>query len=218
MFKLPELPYKYDSLEPFIDAATMEVHHSKHHQTYTNNLNDALSKHPELESKSIEELLSIPGNIPEDIRAAVVNNGGGYYNHNLFWTYMTPEKTKPSAKLENTLIETFESIDNFKELFNKTATTRFGSGWAWLVLDNADKLKIYSTANQDSPLSLGDKPLLAVDVWEHAYYLKYQNRRPEYLQNWWNVVNWQQVEELYKSIRRSNLNNNYSFTIPYSFF
>lgn len=195
MFKLPELSCKYDALEPFIDAATMEIHHSKHHQTYTNNLNDALSKHPELGEKTIEELLSAPSDIPEGIRTAVVNNGGGFYNHSLFWTYMTPEKTKPGEKLEKMLIDTFGSMDSFKELFIKTATTRFGSGWAWLVLDNTGKLKVYSTANQDSPLQMGDKPLLTVDVWEHAYYLKYQNRRPEYLQNWWNVINWAAVSE-----------------------
>ncbi|NMB69921.1 superoxide dismutase [candidate division WWE3 bacterium] len=195
MFKLPELSYKYDSLEPFIDAATMEIHHSKHHQTYTNNLNDALSKHPELEEKTIEELLSSQSNIPEDIRVAVVNNGGGFYNHSLFWTYMTPEKTRPSEKLEKKLIDTFGSMESFKELLIKTAATRFGSGWAWLVLDKTDNLKVYSTANQDSPLQMGDRPLLNVDVWEHAYYLKYQNRRPEYLQNWWSVINWATVSE-----------------------
>jgi len=195
MFKLPELPYSYDSLEPFIDAATMEVHHSKHHQAYTNNLNDALAKHPELSEKGIEELLSSPMDIPEDIRSAVINNGGGYLNHNLFWTYLTPEKTQPSDKLTEMINNAFGSFESFKETFSKTATTRFGSGWAWLVLDKSNKLKIYSTANQDSPLTLGDKPLLAIDVWEHAYYLKYQNRRPEFVQNWWNVVNWNTVSD-----------------------
>lgn len=195
MFKLPELSYSYDSLEPFIDAATMEVHHSKHHQAYTNNLNDALSKHPELEGKSIEELLTNPQEIPEDIRTAVLNNGGGYYNHNLFWSYLSPNKSEPSNTLKGTLTETFGSFDGFKETFTKAATTRFGSGWAWLVIDKYGKLKVYSTANQDTPLAMGDKPLLAIDVWEHAYYLKYQNRRPEYIQNWWNVVNWEFVSK-----------------------
>ncbi len=197
MYKLPELQYSYDSLEPYIDAATMEIHYSKHHQTYTNNLNDAISKHPELEGKTIESLLEDPTSIPEDIRTAVINNGGGYLNHNLFWSYMTPEKTVPSQDLLESINTTFGTLDAFKEQFTKAATTRFGSGWAWLVKDKENKLKIYSTANQDSPLTLGDKPLLGIDVWEHAYYLKYQNRRIEFVQNWWNVVNWNTVSDNY---------------------
>lgn len=197
MYKLPELQYSYDSLEPYIDAATMEIHYSKHHQTYTNNLNDAISKHPELEGKTIESLLEDPTSIPEDIRTAVINNGGGYLNHNLFWSYMTPEKTVPSQDLLESINTTFGTLDAFKEQFTKAATTRFGSGWAWLVKDKENKLKIYSTANQDSPFTLGDKPLLGIDVWEHAYYLKYQNRRIEFVQNWWNVVNWNTVSDNY---------------------
>jgi superoxide dismutase, Fe-Mn family len=193
MFKLPDLPYSYNALEPFIDATTMEVHHSKHHQAYTNNLNDALAKHPELADKTIEELLANPTSLPEDIRTTVINNGGGFYNHILFWTYLTPEKTQPSEKIMAALNSVFGSFEAFKEDFTKAATTRFGSGWAWLVLDSTNTLKVYSTSNQDTPLALGDKPLLALDVWEHAYYLKYQNRRPEYIQNWWNVVNWDTV-------------------------
>jgi Fe-Mn family superoxide dismutase len=194
MFKLPELGYAYDALEPHIDARTMEIHHTKHHAAYTNNLNAALEKHPQLQSKSAEDLVRDLKSVPEDIRAAVRNNGGGFINHNLFWEIMRPGGSKqPAGALAKAIDGAFGSFDAFKEAVAKAGTTRFGSGWAWLVRDGGGKLQVVSTANQDSPLTDGQAPILGVDVWEHAYYLKYQNRRPDYITAWWNVVNWDVV-------------------------
>lgn len=193
MFKLPDLGYEFNALEPYIDAKTMEIHHGKHHATYVEKLNTALEKYPDLQNKKIEEILTDTKSVPEDVRTAVQNNGGGHANHSLFWQTMQPSGTKDKhGKLANVLKSTFGSLDNFKAQFTEAAVNRFGSGWAWLV-KNADKLEVYSTANQDSPLMEGKTPILGLDVWEHAYYLKYQNRRPEYIEAWWNVVNWDQV-------------------------
>lgn len=196
-FELPKLPYAEDALEPYIDAQTMNIHHTKHHQAYITNLNAALEKHPELANKSLEDLLSDLNAVPEDIRTAVRNHGGGTWNHNMFWQIMAPKTAvTPSAELMKALESAFGSFDSFKSDFEKAAVGRFGSGWAWLV-KKGDGLSIVSTANQDTPLSDGLTPILGIDVWEHAYYLKYQNRRPEYVSNWWNVVNWQAVAERY---------------------
>ncbi len=193
-FKLPELGYAYDALEPHIDARTMEIHHSKHHAAYTNNLNAALEKHSNLHGKSAEDLIRDLNSVPEEIRIAVRNNGGGFINHNFFWEIMKPGGAKqPTGKLAQEINGAFGSFDAFKEAVAKAATTRFGSGWAWLVRDKSGKLAVNSTANQDSPITDGQTPLLGVDVWEHAYYLKYQNRRPDYVTAWWSVVNWDVV-------------------------
>ena len=193
-FKLMELPYAYDALEPHIDARTMEIHHTKHHQAYTNNLNAALEKFPEFQSKSARELLNNLAAIPEEIRTAVRNNGGGYKNHNLFWKIMSPGGGGlPSGKLAQAIDAKFGSFDAFKDLFSKTAATRFGSGWGWLCKNENGDLFVTSTPNQDSPFSDGLIPLLGLDVWEHAYYLNYQNRRADYISAWWNVVNWDEV-------------------------
>jgi Fe-Mn family superoxide dismutase len=200
-FELPKLPYAEDALEPYIDAQTMNIHHTKHHQAYITNLNAALEKHPELANKSLEDLLSNLNGVPEDIRTVVRNHGGGTYNHNLFWEIMGPKMSPtPSGDLMRALDAAFGSFDAFKEEFTKAAVGRFGSGWAWLVR-KGDGLAVVSTANQDTPLSEGMTPILGVDVWEHAYYLKYQNRRPEYVSNWWNVVNWNEVASRYGSAR-----------------
>jgi Fe-Mn family superoxide dismutase len=197
-FDLPKLPYAVDALEPYIDAQTMSIHHDKHHQAYVTNLNAAIEKHPELAGKSLEDLLSDLNAVPEDIRMAVRNHGGGTWNHNMFWEIMGPKMGgMPSGGLTKALEAAFGSFDAFKAEFEKAATTRFGSGWAWLV-KKGDGLAVVSTANQDNPLSDGSTPILGIDVWEHAYYLKYQNRRPEYISNWWNVVNWEAVAERYK--------------------
>jgi Fe-Mn family superoxide dismutase len=197
-FELPKLPYAVDALEPYIDAQTMSIHHDKHHQAYVTNLNAAIEKHPELAGKSLEDLLSDLNAVPEDIRMAVRNHGGGTWNHNMFWEIMGPKMGgTPSAELTKALEAAFGSYDAFKAEFEKAATTRFGSGWAWLV-KKGDGLAVVSTANQDNPLSDGSTPILGIDVWEHAYYLKYQNRRPEYISNWWNTVNWDAVAERYK--------------------
>ena len=187
--ELPQLQYSYDALEPFIDAQTMEIHHSKHHQGYTDKFNTALEKYPELQEKNAEEILREINSleIDEADKKAIVNNGGGYINHSLFWTVLGPEK-QVDENLVKEIEETFDSLESFKELFTKEASTKFGSGWTWLVRDENGKLKVYSTSNQDSPLSLGHTPILTLDVWEHAYYLKYQNRRPEYIASWWNVL------------------------------
>ena len=199
--QLPSLPYAYDALEPHIDARTMEIHHTKHHQAYINNLNAALEDHPELQRKSIEDLLREINAVPESIRTAVRNNGGGHANHALFWTLMAANAGgAPAGALAAAINSAFGSFDAFKDTFSKAAATRFGSGWAWLVVSNG-ALKVYSTANQDSPLMEGDTPILGLDVWEHAYYLKYQNRRPDYIAAWWNVVNWAEVAERYKQAR-----------------
>ena len=201
-FELPKLPYAEDALEPYIDAQTMNIHHTKHHQAYINNLNAALEKHPDLAGKSLEELLSDLNAVPEDIRTAVRNNGGGTYNHNLFWEIMGPKMGgSPTGAMTKVLESSFGSFDAFKEEFAKAATTRFGSGWAWLVT-KGEGLAIISTPNQDTPLSEGMTPILGLDVWEHAYYLKYQNRRPEYISNWWNVVNWDEVSRRYDGLKK----------------
>jgi Fe-Mn family superoxide dismutase len=196
-FTLPKLPYEFYALEPHIDAKTMEIHYTKHHQAYTDKLNAALEKYPELAGKSIEELLTGLDAIPEDIKIAVRNNGGGFYNHNLFWENLTGNFAEPSEEFLKSLTDSFGSFEDFKTKFADAAATRFGSGWAWLVKDSDGKLEIMSTANQDSPISENKKVLLGLDVWEHAYYLKYQNRRQEYVENFWNVVNWQEVTRRY---------------------
>ena len=200
-YELPELPYPKDALEPNIDAKTMEIHHGKHHQGYTNKVNAALEGH-KFASLPIEEVLSRIEEVPEDIRQAVINNGGGYANHKLFWTVMSPDGGgEPSGELAKAIEEKFASFEAFKEKFSSTAASQFGSGWGWLCVDDSGNLKVISTPNQDSPYMHGLTPILGVDVWEHAYYLKYQNRRPDYLQAFWNVVNWPQVEENYKAAK-----------------
>ena len=191
--QLPSLPYAFEALEPHIDAQTMQIHHGKHHQAYINNLNAALEAHPDLQSKSVEDLIKDLNALPEAIRTAVRNNGGGHANHSLFWTLMAPNAGgAPTGKAADAITGAFGSFDSFKEQFAKAATTRFGSGWAWLV-SSSGKLAIESTANQDSPLMEGKTPILGLDVWEHSYYLKYQNRRPDYIGAFWNVFNWQTV-------------------------
>lgn len=200
---LPDLPYPTDALEPYIDARTMEIHHDKHHAAYVNNLNAALEKHPELQSKSIEDLLRGINSVPEDIRTAVRNNGGGHANHSLFWTLMSPNGGgKPSGALAQDIDSTFGSFDAFKEKFSNAGKGQFGSGWAWLGLDQNGKLHVAGTPNQDSPYMQGHVPILGLDVWEHAYYLKYQNKRPDYIEAWWNVVNWDQVAKNYEAAKR----------------
>ena len=195
-FKLPDLPYAKDALEPHIDARTMEIHHDKHHAGYTNKLNGALEKHPELADASIEDLLGNLESVPADIQTAVRNNGGGFANHSLFWEVMGPQGGgEPSGELATAINQTFGGFDAFKQAFASAAAGRFGSGWAWLVVDAFGKLQVYSTANQDSPLMNGHTPILGLDVWEHAYYLNYQNRRPDYIEAFWNVVNWNKVAE-----------------------
>jgi superoxide dismutase, Fe-Mn family len=197
-YTLPDLPYGYDALQPYIDEQTMRVHHDKHHAAYVNNLNAALTGHDDLAAKSVEDLLRKVDAIPTDIRQAVINNGGGHANHTMFWTIMaSPGKGgggEPGGELAAAITSTFGNFAKFKETLTKAAISRFGSGWGWLVV-NGGKLQVYSTANQDSPLSQGHTPILLLDVWEHAYYLKYQNRRPEYIEAWWNVVNWREVAE-----------------------
>lgn len=201
-FELPNLPYAVDALEPHIDAKTMEIHHGKHHATYTTNLNNAIEKHPDLADKSAEELVSDLDALPADIRGAVQNNGGGYVNHNLFWETIGPDAGgNPSGDLASAIDAKFGSFDEFKDKFATAATTRFGSGWAWLVLTKDGNVDVYSTANQDSPLMQGDTPLLGLDVWEHAYYLNYQNRRPDYISAFWKVVNWDAVAEKYAAAK-----------------
>lgn len=196
------LPYDYSALEPAIDAKTVEIHYTKHHTAYLNNLKAALEKHPDLAGKSVEELLSDINSVPEDIRTAVRNNGGGYINHNLYWAIMGPNGGgEPSGELAEAINSAFGSFASFKEQIEKAGMTRFGSGWAWLSRRSDGQLVIHSTANQDSPLMEGLYPILGVDVWEHAYYLKYQNRRNEYLANWWNVVNWAEVERRFQQGR-----------------
>jgi len=192
---LPPLPYPTDALEPHIDKQTMEIHHGKHHAAYVNNLNAALEKHPDLQSKSAEDLIRNLNAVPEDIRTAVRNNGGGHVNHTMFWQIMGPNAGgAPTGAIADALSSSFGSFDAFKEQFAKAAVGRFGSGWAW-VIDTDEKLAIESTPNQDSPLMDGKKPVFGLDVWEHAYYLKYQNRRPDYIGAWWNVVNWTEVNK-----------------------
>jgi superoxide dismutase, Fe-Mn family len=200
-FELPALPYGFDALEPYIDAQTMEIHHDKHHAAYVKNLNTALEKHPELFNKSLDDLVANPNAVPEDIRTAVRNNGGGHFNHSLFWQLMSPNGGgEPKGALAKGISDTFGSFAAFKETFEKAAVSRFGSGWAWLGFQNG-KLAVVSMPNQDAPMLEGLAPLLGIDVWEHAYYLKYQNRRPEYVSNWWNVVNWEEVARRYEDKR-----------------
>ncbi len=194
-FELAPLPYAYDALEPIIDAQTMTIHHDKHHAAYITNLNAAIDKHPELASWSAEDLLKKLNEVPEDIRVAVRNHGGGHWNHNMFWNIMAPGAGgEPTGALAKAIEADFGSFAAFKKEFETAGNTRFGSGWAWLAV-KADKLVVLSTANQDNPLSDGLKPILGNDVWEHAYYLKYQNRRPDYIAAWWNVVNWDEVNK-----------------------
>ena len=197
---LPDLPYAYDALEPYIDEETMHLHHDKHHNTYVNNVNAALAKHPEI-GEDLEQLLSDVETIPADIRQAVINNGGGHLNHALFWELMTPEKTEPSAALAADLEAIFGSFEDFKAAFTTAATSRFGSGWAWLVVNNDGKLEVTSTANQDTPISEGKTPILGIDVWEHAYYVKYRNVRPDYIKAFFSVINWNKVNELYAAAK-----------------
>ena len=202
-YELPSLPYPKDALEPYIDAQTMEIHHGKHHATYVTNVNKAIAGKAELESKSIEELISNLDALPADIRNVVRNNGGGHANHSLFWRIMGPKAGgAPSGKLAEEINETFGSLDAFKEKFEAAGLGRFGSGWSWLILNKQGKLEIVSTPNQDNPLMEGNKPLLGCDVWEHAYYLKYQNRRADYLKAWWNVVNWAEVSKNYEGAKK----------------
>jgi superoxide dismutase, Fe-Mn family len=198
-FTLPPLPYEYNALEPYIDAQTMQLHHDKHHGAYVTNLNAALDKHPELKNKTLEYLVKEPNQIPEDIREVVRNNGGGHANHTLFWDSMSPKGGgKPTGKLAKAIDSTFGSFDKFQQAFETAGTKRFGSGWVWLVKNTQGKLEIITTPNQDSPLTKGASPILGNDLWEHAYYLKYQNRRPEYLKAWWNVVNWPEVTQRFE--------------------
>lgn len=195
---LPPLPYPYEALEPHISKETMEYHHDKHHQAYVTNLNNALKDYPDLQGKSVEELISDLNAVPEAIRTAVRNNGGGHANHTLFWELMTPGGAKePTGELGEAITKAFGSLDDLKKQVNDAGAKRFGSGWAWLVTDGAGALSVISSANQDSPLMEGKTPLLGVDVWEHAYYIDYRNRRPDYLAVWWNTVNWDKVAELY---------------------
>ncbi|MBD8005448.1 superoxide dismutase [Bacillus norwichensis] len=196
-FVLPALSYDYDELEPYIDARTLEIHHDKHHATYVKNLNNVLAGHDDLKSKSVEYLLSNLNSLPEEVQTGVRNNGGGHYCHSLFWEVMSPKGgDEPKGDIAKAIDLYFKTFDDFKDKLSKAAVSRFGSGYGWLVL-NGNELEVISTANQDTPLMAGKKPLLVIDVWEHAYYLKYQNRRPEFVTNWWNTVNWDKVNELY---------------------
>ncbi len=198
-FTLPTLPYAAEALEPHIDAQTMTIHHDRHHQAYVTNLNTALAKAPDLGKKPIEEILRDLNAVPEEIRTAVRNNGGGHANHVQFWTLMAPKAGgAPTGAIADALTSTFGSFDKFKELFNQAGATRFGSGWAWLS-DEKGKLIVHSTANQDTPISEGRRPIFGLDVWEHAYYLKYQNRRADYITAWWNVINWAEVNKRLKA-------------------
>lgn len=195
--KLPPLPYAYDALEPHIDKRTMEIHHGKHHQGYINKLNAAIARSDDLMDMSLEEMLRNIGTVPKDFRQTVINSGGGHANHTLFWNIMKPGGSEPMGKVAEAIQSTFGSFDAGSEMFVKTAKTHFGSGWAWLIVDENKKLQIYATSNQDSPLLKGHTPILGLDVWEHAYYLKYQNRRAEYIDAWGKVINWEQVNANY---------------------
>ena len=199
-FTLPPLPYAYDALEPHIDTLTMQIHHDKHHATYVTNLNAALKDHPDFQAKTVEELISNLDAVPEAARTAVRNNGGGHLNHTFFWEIMTPGGAKePTGALAGAITSTFGDLETLKKQVNEGGAKRFGSGWSWLVADSSGALSVVSTPNQDSPVSEGKTPLLGVDVWEHAYYLKYQNKRPDYLAAWWNVVNWDEVGKRYEA-------------------
>ncbi|WP_288647823.1 superoxide dismutase [uncultured Enterococcus sp.] len=200
-YTLPELPYAYDALEPYIDEETMHLHHDKHHNTYVTNLNAAIEKYPELGEKTVEELLSDMDAVPTDIKTAVRNNGGGHANHSFFWEIMAPNAGgEPTGAIKEAINEAFGDFSSFKEEFKKAAAGRFGSGWAWLVMENG-KLAITSTANQDSPLMEGKTPILGLDVWEHAYYLKYKNVRPDYIAAFWNVINWDEVNKRFEAAK-----------------
>ncbi|HME82621.1 MAG TPA: superoxide dismutase [Candidatus Eremiobacteraceae bacterium] len=202
-FTVPDLPYAYDALEPTIDKETMTLHHDKHHAAYVNNLNAAIEKHPELAGKTVEELIKNLNAVPEDIRGAVRNNGGGHVNHSMFWTIMAPNAGgDPKGALADAIKSTFGDFETFKTQFNDAGVKQFGSGWAWLVLTADGKLQITSTPNQDNPMSAGQHPVMGNDVWEHAYYLKYQNRRPDYLKAWWNVVNWDAVAKRFDAAKK----------------
>lgn len=197
--QLPPLPYDYAALEPHIDAQTMRLHHDLHHATYVNNLNAALKKYPNLQNKSVEALLQDLNSVPETIRTTVRNNGGGHLNHTMFWQIMTPQGGgQPTGAITQEITKTFGSFDQFKQQFNQAGAAHFGSGWVWLVRNKTGQLKITTTPNQDNPIAQGSLPIMGNDVWEHAYYLKYQNRRPEYLSNWWNVVNWNEVNRRFQ--------------------
>jgi superoxide dismutase, Fe-Mn family len=196
-YEVPPLPYDYSALEPYIDAETMKLHHDKHHAAYVNNLNAAIEKHPELGKQKPEDLLRKLSEIPEDIRAAVRNNAGGHVNHSMFWTIMKPKGGEAGGKIAEQIKKDFGSLEDFKKLFNETTAKQFGSGWGWLTWEGG-KLKITTSANQDNPISQGHFAILGNDVWEHAYYLKYQNRRPEYLAAWWNTVNWDEVNKRFE--------------------
>jgi Fe-Mn family superoxide dismutase len=201
-YTLPPLPYDFGALEPHIDAKTMEIHHDKHHAAYVNNLNAALKDHPDHQGKTIEALIADLNSLPEGIRTAVRNNGGGHANHSMFWQIMKPGGGgEPTGAVGQAISSELGGFAAFKEAFAKAATTRFGSGWAWLVLGKDGKLAVTSTANQDSPIMEGTKPILGLDVWEHAYYLKYQNRRPDYISAWWNTVNWDEVNRRYQAAK-----------------
>jgi superoxide dismutase, Fe-Mn family len=198
-FTLPSLPYDFAALEPHIDAKTMEIHHGKHHQTYVNNLNGAIEKAPELASKSLDDLMRNVNTLPEAVRTPIRNNGGGHWNHSMFWQIMAPKSGgEPGGNLGAAIKTTFGDFAKFRELFSAAGVGRFGSGWAWLI-NSGGKLSITSTPNQDNPLMEGQKAIMGLDVWEHAYYLKYQNRRPDYISAWWNVVNWKEVEKRFQS-------------------
>ena len=197
-FELPSLPYDYGALEPHIDTQTMQIHHDKHHAAYVTNLNKELESAPGLSGKAIGDILADLNAVPENVRQAVINNGGGHYNHTMFWEIMGPNGGgAPKGELAKAIDAAFGSYEGFREKMNNAGLTRFGSGWAWLVVDKAGKLQVLSTANQDCPVSNGHKPVMGIDVWEHAYYLKYQNRRGDYLSAWWNVVNWDEVAARY---------------------
>jgi Fe-Mn family superoxide dismutase len=204
MFEIDPLPYSFDALEPHIDAMTMQIHHDKHHAKYAENLNKALESHPELQSKSLEELLSDLDSIPEDIRTTLRNNAGGVWNHNHFWSVMAPKAGgEPSGKLSEAINSTFGSFAEFQTKFTEAATKLFGSGWAWLAVNPETKeLHLHALPNQDNPLMHGDTPILGLDVWEHAYYLKYQNKRPDYITAWWNLVNWGKVAENFETVNK----------------
>ncbi|KKQ47463.1 MAG: Superoxide dismutase [Candidatus Woesebacteria bacterium GW2011_GWB1_38_5] len=197
MYILPKLDYPYDALEPYIDKETMLIHHTKHHKTYLDNLNDTLSQYPDFQMTDAESLLKNSTTLPENIKLKVINNGGGYVNHNLYWKTLSPNSSNPVGMLLKTLESTYGSIDIFKEKFSNAALTLFGSGWGWLVI-NSNKLEIISTSNQNNPISEGKTPILGIDVWEHAYYLKYQNKRVDYINAWWNIVDWKYVASLFE--------------------
>jgi len=202
-FELSPLPYNYDALEPYIDAQTMQLHHDMHHQAYVNNLNAAVGKYPDLQSKSPEELIKDLNNLPQDIVSAVRNNGGGHVNHTMFWQIMAPNAgAEPTGPIADAIRENFGDFESFKQRFNDAGTKQFGSGWVWLVRTSDGKIEVISTPNQDSPMTSGHIPIMGNDVWEHAYYLKYQNKRAEYLKQWWNVVNWDEINKRFEMASR----------------